>query len=106
MPAIKGSPKPANSGRKKGTPNKSTQTVAEILAKLKCDPIEGLAKIAMESEDEAIRVKCYSELARYRYPQLKAIEHSGPGGSPIQFNVSATDELRSRIAGILNRRGT
>jgi len=34
-------------GRKKGTPNKKTQEVIERLKELGCDPIEGMAKIAM-----------------------------------------------------------
>ena len=34
-------------GRKKGTPNKKTQEVIDRLKELSCDPIEGMAKIAM-----------------------------------------------------------
>ena len=34
-------------GRQKGTPNKRTQEVAEILARLGCDPFTGMATIAL-----------------------------------------------------------
>lgn len=34
-------------GRTKGTPNKKTLDVIDRLNKLKCDPIEGMARIAM-----------------------------------------------------------
>lgn len=36
MPFVKGNPKPSNSGRRKGTPNKETRAVREFLAEL-CD---------------------------------------------------------------------
>jgi hypothetical protein len=41
-----GTPRNPNSGRKKGTPNKDTREIAERLAALGCDPIEGMARIA------------------------------------------------------------
>lgn len=34
-------------GRTKGTPNKSTRTTQETLARLKCNPIEGLALVSL-----------------------------------------------------------
>ena len=34
-------------GRQKGTPNKKTAAIAERLERLGCDPIEGMAKIAL-----------------------------------------------------------
>lgn len=48
MPFAKGTPKPANSGRKKGHGNRAT--VAAILDDLGCDPIEGMAKIAINEK--------------------------------------------------------
>ncbi len=47
----KGRPKgqPRTGGRIKGTANKKTIEVIETLAKLKCDPIAGMAKIAMDA---------------------------------------------------------
>lgn len=101
-----GSPK--TGGRKKGTRNRSTEYVAEVLDRLNCEPIEGMARIAMRdipcstcggagrvpsrdlrkkeacpgcagSGKEPIPIglaaKMLSELASYRYPKLKAVEH-------------------------------
>ena len=46
MPFTKGSSKPPNSGRKQGTPNRRNLEVQELLARLDCDPIEGMVLIA------------------------------------------------------------
>lgn len=103
MPFQKGKQK--TGGRKPGAFNRHTLAVAEVMARLKCDPIEGMARLAMDTTNTPeLRGRMYSELAQYLHPKRKAIEHSGIGGSPIEINVSATDELRSRIAGILERR--
>lgn len=73
-------------GRTKGTKNWSTMAIREKLASLNCDPLEGMEKIATdEKNDISIRLQAYKELAKYVYPQLKAIEISGPGGSPLEL---------------------
>jgi hypothetical protein len=65
-------------GRVKGTPNKGTVAVAERLEAIGCDPIEGMARIAMDINTPLdVRAKLYSELAQYIAPKRKAIEHSG-----------------------------
>ena len=67
--------------------------VSARLEELGCDPITGMALIALnENEESAIRVRCYSELAQYVYPKRRAVEHSGPGGGPIQVeNIDPYD---------------
>ncbi len=73
-------------GRKKGTPNKRTQEVIDQLTALKCDPIEGMAKIALDEKNSSeLRGRMFSELAQYIAPKRKAIEHSGEGGEPVTF---------------------
>ncbi|MBA3684060.1 MAG: hypothetical protein H0W72_02325 [Planctomycetes bacterium] len=73
---VKGQPRVG--GRIKGTPNKRTQDVMDRLAELGCDPIEGMARIAMdEGAPIEVRSRMYSELAQYVAPKRKAIEHSG-----------------------------
>jgi hypothetical protein len=63
---------PKTGGRKKGTPNKATQTIAEKLEGLGCDPIIELAKIGMsEKTPIELRVRCLSEIAPYLYPKRK-----------------------------------
>ncbi|MBS4760961.1 MAG: hypothetical protein KHX03_09720 [Clostridium sp.] len=67
----KGQTKPANSGRKKGTPNKKT---AEIFERLKGVDIVGeLLAIARTTEKDELKVAVYKELMKYVYPQRKAV---------------------------------
>lgn len=73
-------------GRKPGVPSKKTQDVADRLAALGCDPLEGMAMIAMNEENAPeLRGRMFAELAQYVLPKRKAIEHSGPAGGPIPF---------------------
>ena len=65
-------------GRQKGTPNCKTVEVEEKLAALGCDPIEGMARLALdENNSPELRGKMLSELAQYILPKRKAVEHSG-----------------------------
>lgn len=85
----KGKPRPEGSGRKKGTPNKRTEEVLEILAKHKFNVIEELIELYHRTGNEdataGVAVKVLTELASYVYPKRKAIEHSGLNGGPIEL---------------------
>ena len=62
-------------GRAKGTPNKRTLEVMLRLKNIGCDPIEGMARLAMDaSNSPELRGKMYSELAQYLYPKRRATE--------------------------------
>jgi hypothetical protein len=62
-------------GRKAGTPNRKTREVGEILEALCCNPIEGMAKIAMDPENPIeLRARMLTELAPYVYPKRRALE--------------------------------
>jgi hypothetical protein len=76
-------------GRTAGTPNRKTREVTELLESLCCDPIEGMAHIAMDEKHSAeLRGRMYAELAHYVYPKRKAVEHTGAGGGgPVTLNV-------------------
>ncbi len=75
----KGTPK--TGGRAPGTPNKKTAEVRELLLSLKCDPVTGMARIAMNTTNPPeLRGRMYSELAQYMWPKRKAIEVSGEAG--------------------------
>ncbi|MDQ3796834.1 MAG: DUF5681 domain-containing protein [Pseudomonadota bacterium] len=53
-------------GRPKGSRNKQTLAVIDRLEALGCDPIEGMARIAMdESAHPSLRAQMYKELAQY-----------------------------------------
>lgn len=92
-----GQPRPANAGRKKGTPNKRTVELQERLAELDVDPVGTLSKILKEQMaifehrkknrqltgalialSDAERTT--SNLFQYLYPKKKAIEHTGDVG--------------------------
>ena len=68
-----GQPRPANAGRKKGGGNRAT--VQAICTKLKCDPITGMATLAMDDKQKPeLRGRLFAELAQYLYPKRRAIE--------------------------------
>ena len=107
MPFVKGQARPPNAGKKKGIPNKLAREVAAKLEELKCDPIEGMVRLARDKNNTPeLRGKMYAELAQYVYPKRKSVEHSGPGGAPIELNVSGTELLARRIDSLATRIGT
>ena len=79
-----------NSGRKKGVPNKRTQTIIEQLEGLDCNPIEGMARIAKRAMDEGefmLAGSMYKELAQYVAPKRKSIEMSGEMGVDVYADI-------------------
>ena len=86
-------------GRSKGTPNKRSVEIAELLEELRCDPIEGMARIAMNKRAAPeLRGRMYSELAQYLYPKRKAIERSGQDGTPLVPEENNILDAARRIA--------
>ena len=58
---------------RRGSPNKRTVEIADKLAKLDCDPIEGMARLAMdENNSPELRARMYAELAEYVAPKKRA----------------------------------
>ncbi|HZL57798.1 MAG TPA: hypothetical protein VFC21_11975 [Bryobacteraceae bacterium] len=109
MAFVKGTPKPPGSGRKKGQVCRLAADVRSKLQELGCDPIEGLARLAMDPDSERpIVARCLTELAQYVYPKRRAIEISGIDGAAIEVNdnSSAIESLKTRIDGIASRIGT
>ncbi len=75
MPFAKGKPK--TGGRKPGTRNKITSDISYTLSRLGCDPITGMAKIALSKSkkiDDALRLRAFAELAQYVFPKRRAVE--------------------------------
>ena len=100
---LKGGP-----GRKPGTRNKNTkvsaqQKVREIEKQLgrSIDPLEGLAKIAAETEDVQVKLSALKELAKYLYPQRKAVDMSVEEQEGDVTTMSDAD-LESIIYGTFN----
>jgi hypothetical protein len=68
-------------GRQRGVPNRRTLDVIERLATLRCDPITGMARIALNKKNPVeLRAQMFAELAQYVAPKRKALEHSAEPG--------------------------
>ena len=64
-------------GRPKGSRDKINLDIAARLAAMGCDPIIGMARIALDVRNPLdIRGRMYSELAQYVAPKRRAVEHS------------------------------
>ncbi len=62
-------------GRTRGTLNWRTQEAAQILDELGCNPIRGMAEIAMsESHPVELRARMFMELVHYVYPKRKTVD--------------------------------
>ena len=105
MPRCKGLPK--TGGRAKGTPNRRTQNIMEKLEALGCDPIAGLAHIAMNKKQKLgvrkgvpveLRAQMYKELAQYVAPKRKAAEIEIQEPRCVQVG-----DARERLAALINR---
>ncbi len=96
MPFAKGRSK--TGGRKKG--GSFAATVKETMMRLGCNPAEGLADLALNSENESIRLRANAELLEYIYPKLRSMELSGDKANPVEVNVSYREQLLSRIASL------
>lgn len=103
MPFQKGRPK--TGGKSRGCKNKITKDIIGLLDKLTCNPLEGLANIAADPKAKLeTRAFCLAKIARYVHPELRSVEVSGPGGTPIQHEfASATELLNSRINSLAER---
>jgi hypothetical protein len=84
MPGGGSKPGERRGGRQKGTGNKDKAELQRKLRLLGCDPIEGMALIAVNPENPIeLRAKMFAELAGYVEAKRKAIEHAGEGGGPL-----------------------
>ncbi len=94
----KGEPRPENAGRTKGTPNKRTTELLDILKELGCNPFEFQALVITEKlvdrDGELVavtldqRIICARDLAPYLLPKQKAIEVSGS----LTVNVTPAEQ--------------
>jgi hypothetical protein len=86
-------------GRQKGTPNKATQDVVVRLKELGCDPIAGMATLALDPNNSAeLRGRMYSELAQYVAPKRKAVEIAADVGTVAGFVVYGVPEAEDMAA--------
>jgi len=77
---------PKTGGRQKGTPNRATLTAAEKLEALCCDPLAGMARLAMDEKNAPeLRARLFIELAQYLYPKRKAVDTAVEKASVTNF---------------------
>ena len=75
-------------GRAKGSKNKRTLEVMDLCEKKKFKPIEFLIDVAKDENEEMVyRLKAAIEVNGCINPKLKAIEHSGDVGGPVQDKI-------------------
>ena len=112
MPRLKPGERHPGAGRIKGTPNKDTKTLKELIAAA-CgadwDPVVEMALIAKTGlmdeyqpdpltgvpiktgnqliADPKTRVLCRKEVSEYIHPKRRAIEVSDPNGDPLSVGV-------------------
>ncbi len=97
----KGKPRPEGAGRKKGTPNRNSLKVEDILLSLKFEPIAELVKIveATQFDRPDVCAKICLGLAEFIHPKRKAVEHSG------EVNTNPyMDKTLKELEGILKER--
>ncbi len=85
--------------RTSGTPNRKTQAVIDRLDALGCDPIEGMARIAMDEKVEmSIRAQMYKELAQYVASKRKAVEiQADPGQSYLDALIAVNARAKREM---------
>jgi hypothetical protein len=84
---------PKTGGRKKGTPNKvkgkatlERQAMAAVSAGE--TPLEFLLRVMRDVQQPMdVRIGAAKAAAPYCHRQLKAVEHMGEGGGPMQYEV-------------------
>ena len=87
-------------GRRAGTPNRRTQEVRDQLEALGCDPIEGMARLALDPANSSeLRARMYSELAQYVAPKRKSVDLSSTSRDrEVVFNIGIQRDQSTRRA--------
>ena len=93
--------RPKTGGRQKGTPNKSTQAIQDLINSKypDYDPIMQMVEVANDKEQElSVRLKCAMEVAPYLHAKRKAVD--------LQTSINTLPEMTdieraAKLAGIL-----
>jgi hypothetical protein len=84
---LPGKPRLAKSGRKKGTPNKKTVVLLEVLELVGLNVPQKLTELLPSLEPEK-QADVLLELLSYLYPKRKALDHLGIDGPIVQLRQS------------------
>lgn len=91
-----GHPRPEGSGRRPGTPNKTTREIRAVAQKHGPKAIKGLLKLATTADREETRLKAWQELLDRGYGRpVSPTQISGPGDGPVQ-----TEDLTDSPSGL------
>jgi len=75
-------------GRPHAEPENTRNFGPARFARVRCDPIEGMAQIAMnEAHPPELRGRMFAELAQYVYPKRKAVELAAETVTPQQSKL-------------------
>lgn len=99
MPFKKGEPRPANAGRKKGTPDKKSLLVREVLENHSINLAEQIV-VRLPKLTSLEQVRALIQLLPYVYPKLTSVQHSGSIANP--YMTLTLEELRTKGKEILN----
>lgn len=88
----RGRGRPPGSGRKPGQKNKMPalrQSIQEYCESIGYDPLRAMADIANDPANGiTIRLDAHKTLARYMYPYLSSIEHTGAVQQQIEIEIT------------------
>ena len=99
-------------GRQKGTINRDTKAVIELLkARKYCavNELVDLAENAAAEGDTQTRLHCAQILIKYSHPMLKGVEHTSAGGGQLTLIVNtgvpteSHDEMPSDVAELMRQ---
>lgn len=104
----KGTPKPPNSGRRKGVPNKSTRDVREAIAEFAQANVDQMSEWLEAIPDPARRMDLYLRAIEYHIPKVARTEITGADGGPVAFTgdvnlTGLSDEELSQMKNLLSK---
>lgn len=95
----KGDPRPVSAGRKKGSTNKDSLLVREILDNHGINLVDQIL-VRLKELDKDKQVAALQNLLPYVYPKLTSIEHSGEINNP--YMEMSLKELEAEVKRKLN----
>ena len=84
---------PKTGGRREGIPNRASLELRQKLAKMGCDPAEGLATIAQDPKTPLpLKLQAFTTLMPYMYPKTRILENAEPEGARINIGKMTREQ--------------
>lgn len=104
----KGTPKPTNSGRKPGVPNKATRDVRDAIAEFARANVEHMSEWLEAIPDPARRMDLYLRAIEYHIPKVARTEITGVDGGPLTVSTEVnlkglTDSELEQMRNLLSK---